>query len=243
MAARPAGKYYPFSTVKQEAVTALYPMSQGDLLLTAHTKAEFMARDAAAFATRGVPAARLAAFEAQIVAAGKLPSDEQLDYQKQALTAAATAQRTVVESAMATVMSQVAIVHNDRSPAYKAFGSAGLYQDSEGDFYVNMGHLVDWATAHVAEYAQQGLTLAQLAALAAENEGYLAALKAQRLAISSRSAATQTRQTTLNALYEELSALCGIGQGLFKQTDVSKYDDYVIDPSVQAAAPAAPAAG
>ena len=218
-------------------------MSQGDLLLTCHTKVEFMTRDAAAFATRGVQAARLAAFEGQMEAAGNLPSDEQLDYQKQALTAAATAQRAVVESGMATVMSQVAIVHNDRSPAYKAFGSAGLYGASEGDFYVGMGHLLDWATAHVADYAAQGLTPAQLTALAAENEKYLAALKVQRLAISSRSAITQTRQTTLNALYEELAALCGIGQGLFKQTDVSKYDDYVIVPSVQSIPAPVPAVG
>ena len=226
--------------MKQEQVKASYSMSQGDMLLTSHTKAEFMSRDAAAFATRGVKPTRLAAFVAQIEAAGKLPSDEQFDYQKQALTAASLAQRATVESGMATVMSQVAIVHDDRSPAYKAFGSAGLYSASEGDFYVSMGHLIDWATAHLAEYQNQGLTAPQLTTLAAENERYLAALKAQRLAISSRGGATQTRQITLNALYDELSALCGIGQGLFKQSDVSKYDDYVIDPTVHSAAPVVP---
>ncbi|WP_310391593.1 hypothetical protein [Hymenobacter sp.] len=229
--------------MKQVQATANYPMSQGDLLLTCHTKAGFMARDAAAFATRGVGPARLAAFEAQTAAAAKLPSDEQLDNQKQTLTAAAATQRGVVESGMATVMSQVAIVHDERSPAYKAFGSGGLYNDSEGDFYVNMGHLLDWATAHVADYAVQGLTPAQLTALAAENERYLAALRAQRLAESGRSAGTQTRQIALNALYDELSALCGIGQGLFKQTDVSKYNDYVIDPAPRSAGPAAPPVG
>ena len=230
--------------MKQEQVKANYSMSQGDLVLTCHTKAAFMARDAAAFATRGVQAARLTAFEAQLAAADDLPNDEQLDYQKQVLTAAATAQRRVVESGMATVMSLVAIVHDNRSPAYKAFGSAGLYGASEGDFYLDMSHLLNWATAQVGTYAAQGLTLAQLEALAAENEHYLAALTAQRLAISGRSAATQARQITLNTLYDELAALCGIGQGLYKQTDVSKFDDYVIDPSVKSAAgPAVPPAG
>ena len=57
-----------------------------------------------------------------------------------------------------------------------------------------------------------------------------------------RSATTQTRQTTLNTHYDELSALCGIGQGLFKQTDVSKYDDDVIDPTVHSDGPATPPA-
>ena len=207
-------------------------MSQGDLILLCHAKAEFMERDATAFATRGVLPARFEAFKTQTGEAAKLPSDEQLDYTKQGLTDAAHAQRTLVESGMATVMSQVAILHDARSPAYKAFGSAGLYNDSEGDFYLHMTHLLDWATAHVAEYKAQGLTPAQLTALAKETENYLAALKAQRLAISTRSGTTQTRQTTLNALFDELSALCGIGQGLFKQSDVSKYDDYVIDPTV-----------
>lgn len=219
--------------MKKEEETARYPMSQGDLILLCHAKADFMVRDAVAFATRGVRPERVAAFVTQADAAARLPSDEQLDYAKQTFTEAATQQRGVVENGMATLMSQVAIVHDNRSPAYKAFGSAGLYDDSEGDFYVNMGHLVDWATAHAGTYAAQGLTLPQLQALGAENEKYLTALKAQRQAISARSASTQTRQKTLNALYDELAALCGIGQGLFKQTDVSKYNDYVIDPTPQ----------
>jgi hypothetical protein len=223
--------------MKQDQVKANYSMSQGDFLLLCHTKGDFMDRDAAAFLTRGVKQARIDAFKFQTGVCAKLPSDEQLDYQKQGFTDAALTQRGVVESGMAMVMSQVAIVHDNRSAAYKAFGSTGLYDDSEGDFYVNMGHLLDWATAHVAEYEAQGLTLPQLTALTLENEKYLAALKLQRLAISGRSAATQTRQITLNAHYDELSALCGIGQGLFKQTNVSKYDDYVIDPTEQSGGP------
>ncbi|WP_046242825.1 hypothetical protein [Hymenobacter terrenus] len=219
--------------MKKEQVKANYSMSQGDLILTCITKADFMERDAEAFLTRGVKAERVAKFREQTRAAAKLPSDVQLDQQKQDLTAAVAGQRGVVESGMATVMSQVAIVHDNRSAAYKAFGSSSLYEDSEGEFYVNMGHLLDWAQAHVEEYKDQGLTTAQLEALGAENEKYREALRQQRMAISTRSGTTQTRQITLNALYDELAALCGIGQGLFKQTDVSKYNDYVVDPTEQ----------
>jgi hypothetical protein len=228
--------------MKMTQTVANYSLSQGDLILLCHAKADFLDRDADAFLTRGVKPWRVLAFRQQAAAAAKLPSDAQLDFAKQALTDAVAAQRGVVESGMATLMSQVAIVHNDRSPAYKAFGSATLYADSAGDFYVNMGHLLDWATAHLDEYQEQGMTPEQLAGLAKENEKYLAALKAQRLAISGRGATTQTRQVTLNALYDELSALCGIGQGLFKQTDVSKYDDYVIDPTEHSAGPPTPPA-
>lgn len=242
VAVRPSGVSILFPPMKQGIVTANYPMSQGDFILACHTKADFMERDAVAFTTRGVNQARFDAFNEQTQVCAKLPSDQQLDFEKQGFTDAALKQRGVVESGMATVMSQVAIVHDNRSPAYKAFGSAGLYDASEGDFYVNMGHLLDWATAHVTEYKTQGLSPAQLAELTAENEKYLAALKLQRLAISTRSATTQTRQITLNAHYDELSALCGIGQGLFKQTDVSKYDDYVIDPTEHSDGPATPPA-
>ena len=218
--------------MRQTQVKANYSMSQGDLILTCETKAAFMERDAADLATRGVTAARIGAFKAQTAAAADLPSDEQLDYQKQTFTEAAHTQRGVVESGMATLMSQVEIKHDNRSPAYKAFGSSGLYSDSEGDFYVHMGHLLDWATLHLAEYQVQGMTAQQLTDLTAANAQYLAALKAQRLAVSARSGSTQTRQKTLNALYDELNALCGVGQGLYKQTDVSKYNDYVVSPTV-----------
>jgi hypothetical protein len=215
--------------MKQVRQTSAYNMSQGDLILTCHTKAEFMVRDADAFDTRGVKPARVEAFVLQAETCAK-----------QMLTEAAEKQRGVVESGMATLMSQVAIVHDNRSLAYKSFGSAGLYDDSEGDFYVNMGHLLDWAADHVGEYEAQGMTVKQLEGLGKENEKYLDALKAQRKAISARSASTQTRQTALNALYDELAALCGIGQGLFKQTDVSKYNDYVIELTEESSEPTAP---
>lgn len=218
--------------MNKQDVIANYPMSQGDLILTCGTKLSFLTRDLDALAKRGVTQARLGLFERQIEAAAKLPSDTQLDFQKQILTEAATTQRGVVESGMADVMSIVAIKFKPTTATYKVFGSAGLYDASEGDFYVNMGHLLDWATTQVDVYEEQGLTPQMLTDLAAENEKYLLALKAQRLAISSRSATTQTRQTTLNALYTELADLCGIGQGLYKQTDKAKYDDYVIDPTV-----------
>ena len=239
VAAGPTGMLSIRYPMKQVPETAKYPMSQGDLILTCETKAPFMHRDEAAFGTRGVKPARVAAFEAQTAAAAKLPSDEQLDYRKQTFTEAAHTQRTVVESGMATLMSQVAIKHNDRTPAYKAFGSSGLYGASEGDFYVDMGHLLDWATEQLDTYKEQGVTASQIEALTAENAAYLAALKKQRLAISRRSSSTQDRQKALNALYDELTALCNIGQGLFKQTDVSKYNDYVVDPTVHPDKPAA----
>lgn len=60
----------------------------------------------------------------------QLPNDAQLDFERQALTAASLAQRQAVEGGMATVMSQVAIMHDARSPAYRAFSSAGFYNAS-----------------------------------------------------------------------------------------------------------------
>ena len=103
--------------MKKVTTTAQYHMSQGDLILTCDTKADFMERDAAAFVTRGVGAKRVALFREQTRNAAKLPSDTQFNQQKQEYTDAVAKQRLVVESGMATVMSQVAIVNNDRSSA------------------------------------------------------------------------------------------------------------------------------
>ena len=231
--------YFPVLMVKQDVI-ANYPMSQGDLILTSGFKLAFLERDLDDLAKRGLKQERLTSFEKQVEAAAKLPSDEQLDRQKQELTDAATAQRTVAEGGMAEVMSIVAIKNKPTTAAYKTFGSAGLYNASEGDFYVNLGHLLDWADTQVAAYAGQGLTPEMLTDLRAENEKYLLALKAQRLAISTRSAATQTRQIALNALYTELADLCGLGAGFYKQTDKAKHDDYIIDPTVHSDKPVPP---
>jgi len=115
-----------------------------------------------------------------------LPSDEQLDYDKQVLTEKVQAQRLLVEGKMAEVMSKVGIVHKDTSAAHKAFGSAGLYNDSEGDFYLGINHLVDYARLHLGEHKEQGLTADELTALDTENENYLTAIKTQRRAVSAR---------------------------------------------------------
>lgn len=221
--------------MKKQEATADFVGSQGDFILSCRTKQEFMERDAADFATRGVDANRLKAFGAGTAALLLLPSDDQLNYSKQEATAAAETQREVTTGGMATVMSQVAIKHDTRSPGYKAFGSAGLHNDSEGDFYTGMVHLLGWADAHAADYAAQGLTPAQLKALRAENEAYLALLTAKRLAESARATATQTRIQAYNAHNDELTALCGIGKGIYIQTDKTRYDDYVLDPAIHSA--------
>ena len=221
--------------MKKQDVTANFVGSQGDFILSCHTKQEFMTRDAADFATRGVAAGRLQAFGAGTDALLLLPGDDQLNYAKQEATAAAETQREAVTSGMATVMGQVAIRHDPRSPGYKAFGSAGLHNASEGDFYTRMVHLLGWADAHVADYADQGLAPAQLAALRAANEAYLARLTAKHLAESARATATHTRTTAYNAHNAELTVLCGIGKGLYAQTDKTRYDDYVLDPAIHSA--------
>jgi hypothetical protein len=224
--------------MKAQPVSHSLNRSQGDFVLLCVAKAEFMLRDADDFATRGVLPERITAFIAQTQVVAKLPSDKQLDYPKQVLTEAAQKQRLLVESGMATVMSKVSILHKDTSAAYKAFGSGGLYNDSEGDFYLGINHLVDHAQLHLDEYVKQGLTADELTVLNGENEKYLLAVKAQRRGISARTLAAQARQGALATHDEELNALCGVGQGLYKQTSNSKYADYVVNPAEHPSTPA-----
>jgi len=214
--------------MKHKPEVSLTNMAQAELLLTASTKLGYMRRDAADFATRGVPAARLNGLETLIQTFADMPTEDEMVQTAATLTQQKDAARVQLLSAMQALMGKVSLKHNDRTPAYKAFGTSGLNSAGEAQLYAGVRQAVRVGRRTVGEYAAQGVTTAELDALATLNEAFLDALHDQQDAENEGLSTTQTRLRAANALYEELSYLCEVGKALYVQTDVTRYEQYVL---------------
>ena len=222
--------------MRQKPEASLFNMAQADLLLMASTKLGYMRRDDADFATRGVAAERITHFGTLIQRFADMPTEQEMVQLAAGQTQRKDAARTLLLTLMQALMGKVSLKYDNRTPAYKAFGTSGLNSASEADLYMGIRQAVRVGRRTVSEYAAQGITEQELDQLNAQNETFLEALHAQQDTENEGQSITQTRLRAGNALYEELSYLSEVGKTLYVQTDVSKYEQYVIDAAPTAAA-------
>ncbi|MBG8554663.1 hypothetical protein [Hymenobacter guriensis] len=214
--------------MKKKPELPQYSMSQAALVTTTTEKLGYLRRDQAALAGYGVTSARITELQALLTAFVALPTEGEGVQAAATATQAKEAARTTALGTMQRVMGMVGLVHDNRTPQYKAFGTSGLNSASEGDLYLGLVRAVRVGRANLAAYASKGLKAADLTLLETQNAALLAAIGEQHDAESGAAAATQQRLTAGNALYEELVELCEAGKAAFVQTDVSKHEDYVI---------------
>ena len=229
--------------MRQTQPVALFKMPQSELIKASFDKHNYLVRDAAELAPRGVDAARVKGFDKLRQDFELLPTDIELDAAKQQATLAKEKVQARAVTELQAIMGIVGTVHDARSASYKMFGSAGLAGGPEAELYVGLLRVVRVGRAHLAEYAPKGLTAAMLDALAAAAAEFLARLGDQQDAETARGRAADVRILAGNALYEELMDLCATGKALYATTDARKYQDYVVtDAPAPPAAPVPPQA-
>ena len=229
--------------MRQTHPVSLYNMAQSELIKASFDKHNYLVRDAAELAPRGVDAPRIAAFAKLRQGYEALPTDIELDTAKQNATLAKETVQARATTELQAIMGIVSTVHDVRSASYKMFGGGSLAKGSEAELYVGLLRVVRVGRAHLAEYAKAGLTAAMLDALAASAAEFLERLGQQQDAETARGRAADVRILAGNALYNELVDLCAIGKALYATTDARKYQDYVMnDTPAPAAAPGPPKA-
>jgi len=214
--------------MKKKPEQSHFKMAQADLVTTANEKLNALRRDVAELASYDVTPARLTGLQTLISTFVALPTEDEGVQAVAEATLVKKAARLAALGTMQRVMGMVGLLHDDRTPQYKAFGTSGLNSASDGDLYVGLVRTVRVGRANLATYAVKGLTAADLTLLETQNAVLLNTLGELHDQESAAAAATQQRLTAGNALYDELVDLCEAGKAAFVQTDVSKYDDYVI---------------
>lgn len=202
-------------------------MADADLLQRADALRASMARDAAAFTTRNVGRKETDALQKARDTFDAFPTDEELLGAVVTATEGKTTRRKALEQALRTVRS-MAELQWGTGGMYKTFGFDGITEIPDNDLHRTARRVLRVATRTQKELAAQGLTAAQLAALAHQATGFDQAIDAVAEATEERDIQTQRRVVLGNTLYGLLTRYASVGKALFEGNDEARYNDYVI---------------
>jgi hypothetical protein len=213
---------------KKKILMRDYKFSDGFLKQKADDIKGSVQRDSAEFATRGVNAATITAFETSISSFDNTQTDEELE----AIVTSSTASKNALASELKTDIRTVRTIAQNKlgvnDGLYRAFGFDDMDDMPDEQLYRLGKRVIREATAQLANLASKGLTPAMITTLTTVNTNFDNAIDAQESAIKNRDIKTQERIEKGNAVYQEIVELCNTGKDLWATTDEAKYNDYVI---------------
>lgn len=213
---------------KKEPILLKFRFTYGELKQKADSTLLLIDRDLAEFTDRGFTPAKRAELEAAIEAVADFPADYQMEGMQMSATDAKFAARDVLESKMRTVFLAVKTVFGVKSATYRAFGKANLTKQQDDELIRNAKDMVAEIPEHLADLAEEGITLEKAEQLDAAKNTFDVAIDAQRRAIKNRDKATEKRILLGNALYELVAKYNETGKDIWYSISEAKYNDYII---------------
>jgi hypothetical protein len=202
-----------------------YPMSDGDLLAKARLVSANVNRDLAFFAPRNVTGT--STLDTLAATFDTTPTDEEL---VGALADASITKKALAEEVKAAIrpIRNMAALQFGTGGNYQAFGFTGMAALDANGLYRMANRVVRVGTALLPALGVQGLSSAQLTALAGLNTSFDAAIDAVMAAEENRMLQTGGRVAAGNTLWAEMARLCSIGKSIFEAADAVKYRQYVL---------------
>jgi len=205
-----------------------YLMSDADLKQKADLVVNNVKRDLADFETRNISASRLQQFETAIEAFANTSTDEELRGLMNHHTAIKDDHAMAVQKAIRQLRNMAAIAYNGTGK-YNTFGFEKISRLSDSDLHRTMRRITKLATLLLPDLAAQGLSTNQIDNMVLLNQQLDDAIEALADTRTQRDLQTLDRINKGNALYAELSILCSIGQTLYADTNLAKYNDYLVE--------------
>ncbi len=211
--------------MEEKKQTRRFPMSDGDLISKANLVSANVNRDLAQFNTRNVTGT--STLDALTETFDNTPTDEELLGFAASATIAKNALAEQVKSAIRTIRNMAKLQFGTESN-YVAFGFSGMAALNNNGLCRLVGRVVRVATVLLSGLSQQGLTQAQLDALAALRTSFNTSIEDHGAATENRTLQTGGRVAAGNTLWSEMLRLCSIGKTLYAATDAIKYKEYVL---------------
>ncbi|WP_046244677.1 hypothetical protein [Hymenobacter terrenus] len=208
---------------------AAYPFTQAALWQRCLDLFPSLDRDIDRLARFGVTPARVAKFKADTAAFGLLEPDAVLVQEGAIETEEKNAEREALVTSIQQVMACIELKDDPRTAAYKRFGVVNVANATEAALHLAGAVVVKQGRKYLASYAGVGLTAEMLDAVETNNAKFVEELATGKEAENDRQDATDTRIEAANALYEELTKLCGAGNVLWRFEDETKADEYVVE--------------
>ena len=202
--------------------------SDANLAQMIDAKIGFANRDIADLDPRGVTVEILDQLEEDNDDFKDLPSDAELQGDWSDAVDAKEAARNLLESKIGNVRTMAQNVFGNGSTKYKSFKFLGMISVPDNDL-VRVGKIV-WkrATKFKAELLSEGCTDPFLLALKGLIDDLDDKIDAAEMADSDRHEGTATRTTTGNDLYTRTAKICNTAKDVYRETDPTKHNEYVI---------------
>jgi hypothetical protein len=205
-----------------------YKMSDATHIQVADDMMDSATRDLVELAIYGVDAASIAAIGLLRDDFSNTATDNELMGDLMTATSNRNAKAVQVRNAINPIATRFRVRYGEDSGKYRGLGIELLSQQS-ADQLVRTGRaVVRRATQNLAEVGQ-GLTMAEIDALALLVGELDTLVDEQRAAVKDRDIAVDERIKKGNALYEEIVKLAEYGKAAWLNVNESKYNDYVIN--------------
>ena len=208
---------------------ANYPFSQAALWQRCLDLFPSLDRDATRLLPLGVTAARITKFKADTDLFGKMDPDTVLVQEGAVATDQKTAEHDALETSIQRVMANVGLKDDSRTAGYKRFGAANVSNATEAELHLAGVMVVKQGRKYLTDYAGVGLTKELLDAVETANDKFVDELTTGKETDNNRQAATDARIVAANALFAELTGICGAGNTSWRFEDQTKADEYVVD--------------
>ncbi len=212
-------------------LTRIYHMSDADLIQRTDAIAGFAVRDATAFLSRNVDAARISALQAARDDFDAFPTDEELAGAVTVAVSIKKAARKQLEDAVDTIRGMADQAFEGQN-LYSTFRFEGFSELEDNDVLRAAKRIHRVADKLTAQLTPEGLTPGHMASLQGFITALDLALDGVDTAVADRDIETQRRIGLGNALYTNLSRIGAIGRNLFENTDEARYNDYVLEQSI-----------
>ena len=208
---------------------AAYPFTQAALWQRCLDLFPSLDRDAAKLLPLGVTAVRIKTFKDNTNLFGQMDPDTVLVQEGAVATEEKNAEQQALVTSIQQVMARIELKDDPRTAAYKRFGVVNVANATEAALHLAGAVVVKQGRKYLADYAGVGLTAEMLATVETNNANFVEELTTGKEAQNDRQSATDVRLEAANALYEELTKICGAGNTAWRFDDATKAGEYVVD--------------
>ncbi len=210
-----------------------FSMSFADLMMLASKLVFNMNRDSGEFASRGVDAAAITAFEALGNAFEVFPPDEVYVGELKDATNAKNLLRDSIMNEIQLISGFFDQKWGMNSGKYTSLRVKGIHNSSDANFLLTARTVVAQATANLAALTAEGLTQAAIDSLTANAQLFEDALIDVVDKKEVRDTKANERTEKGNELYSFAANYSKLGKLIWENVDEAKYNDYVIYPTSQ----------
>jgi len=214
--------------MKKQDVHREYNFPDADLYVQTMEKLRFAQRDIAQFDNYGYDIQKLTGIHNICQKFVKLPTDDELLGTQMITTEKKYKAAEKLKTAIRSVMTRVATKFSNRSGRYRKFGTAKMGDMTDPQLLFCGRRVVRSARQQIDFLAETGLRENHLTRISEACKDFEVALNIQQDKVADRDISVERRVELGNKMYREYVNICNIGKDIWAETNLAKYENYVI---------------